>query len=302
MITPVFQPSFPSSFVRRLGLDGDYFYSGSFSAGGKNIGYIRIPDFLDPSQPDEEFFAQQEFESEIAFFQKNTDGMVVDVMSNPGGDGCYAEALVQELVPYRFRGVGQQIRVTQDFILGVSQEIDQAPLLGYDQTTVDQLNSILVELQAAYQQNRGLTVDIPLCNTYFERDPATDINGNSIAYTKPILLLTDEFTMSAAEVFAAEFQDSQRGPLFGWRTTGGGGDRTNAQESGFYSESYATVTQALLVRTQNIVTPDFPTTSYIENVGVRPDIAADYMTADNLTNRGKTFVDAFTTAMLNLLQ
>ena len=43
-------------------------------------------------------------------------------------------------------------------------------------------------------------------------------------------------------------------------------------------------------------------TEYIENVGVRPDIPVDYMTVDNLTNRGKAFVDAFTAAILNLLQ
>jgi len=35
---------------------------------------------------------------------------------------------------------------------------------------------------------------------------------------------------------------------------------------------------------------------------VRPDITLDYMTEDNLTNRGKTFVDGFTAAMVNLLQ
>jgi C-terminal processing protease CtpA/Prc len=187
-------------------------------------------------------------------------------------------------------------------LLGISQEIDQADLFGFDQLTVDQLTFILSQMQAAYKQNRGLTDPLPACGTYFERDPATDARGNSIAYSKPILLLTDEFSTSAAEIFASIFQDSQRGPLFGWRTAGAGGSVSGTQASGFYSESFASVTLSQLVRTQHILTPDFPVTDYIENVGVRPDITLDYMTEDNLTNRGKPFVDGFTQAILGLLQ
>jgi hypothetical protein len=238
----------------------------------------------------------------MIFMKSNTDGLMVDVMRNPGGDGCYAEALLQDIIPFRFRGIGNQIRVTQDMLLGLSQEIDQADVFGFDQLTVDQLNFILSEMQAAYKQNRGLTDPLPQCGTYFERDPATDSKGNSIAYTKPVLLLTDEFSTSAAELFSAIFQDSQRGPIFGWRTAGAGGSVGGAQLSGFYSESASTVTLSLLVRTQHVLTPDFPVTDYIENVGVRPDITLDYMTEDNLTNRGKAFVAGFTQAMLDLLQ
>jgi hypothetical protein len=300
-VTPVFQPSFPSSFVRRLGRATDFFYSGTFTANGKKIGYIRIPDFQDPASGLEQF-ALSQFDTEMVFMKNNTDGLVVDVMRNPGGDGCYAEALLQDIIPYRFRGIGNQIRVTQDMLLGLSQEIDQAGVFGFDQLTVDQLNFILSEMQAAYKQNRGLTDPLPQCGPYFERDPATDSKGNSIAYTKPVLLLTDEFSTSAAELFSAIFQDSQRGPIFGWRTAGAGGSVGGAQLSGFYSESASTVTLSLLVRTQHVLTPDFPVTDYIENVGVRPDIALDYMTEDNLTNRGKAFVAGFTQAMLDLLQ
>jgi len=301
VVTPVFQPSFPSSFVRRLGRSSDFFYSGTFTAGGKKIGYIRIPDFQDPNSGLEDF-ALSQFDTEMVFMRANTDCLVVDVMRNPGGDGCYAEALLQNLIPYRFRGIGNQILVTQDMLIGLSEEIDQADLFGFDQLTVDQLNFILSEMQAAYKQNRGLTDPLPACGTYFERDPATDSRGNSTAYTKPILLLTDEFTTSAAEIFASIFQDSQRGTVFGWRTAGAGGSVGAAQASGFYSESFASVTLSQLVRTQHVLTPDFPITDYIENVGVRPEITLDYMTEDNLANRGKAFVEGFTAAILNLLQ
>jgi C-terminal processing protease CtpA/Prc len=302
MLSPVFLASFPSSFVRRLGKGGDFFFSGTFTAGGKKIGYLRIPDFLDSSTSNAADFALSEFEQEVTYMQNNTDAMVVDVMRNPGGLGCYAEALLQDLVPYRFRGIGQQIRVTQDWLLGISEEIDQSSLFGFDQTTVSQLNALFTSLKTAYAANRGLTDPVPLCATYFERDPAINSKGDNIAYSKPLLLLTDEFTTSAAEIFASEFQDSQRGPMFGWRTAGAGGTVNGPYFSGYYSEGLADITQSILIRTNHVVTPDFPVTDMIENVGVRPDITLDYMTEENLTNHGKTFVDGFTAAVLALVK
>jgi hypothetical protein len=223
-------------------------------------------------------------------------------MRNPGGVGCYSEELLRRLIPNRFRGIGVEVRVTRDWVITISESIGQAQFFGAPQGTIDQLQSILAELQAAYKQNRGRTDAIPACATYFERDPATNSAGNPVVYTKPTLLLTDEFTTSAAEVFAALFQDSKRGPIFGWRTAGAGGSVGGPTPTGYYSESASTVTQSLLVRTENQVVPGFPTTSYIENIGVRPDITVDYMTTANLTNRGKSFVDAFTAAIVNLLK
>jgi hypothetical protein len=59
------------------------------------------------------------------------------------------------------------------------------------------------------------------------------------------------------------------------------------------------VTQALMVRPKAIATPEFPTTRYIENVGVRPDIELDYMTRENLTQRGQPFLEAVTRLILD---
>jgi hypothetical protein len=301
-ILPVFQPSFPSTFARRLGRSSDFFYSGTFTAGGKRIGFIRIPDFLDANNFDLQPFALQQFQAEMTFMQANTDGLVVDIMRNPGGDGCYAESLLQRLIPYRFRGMGQEVRVTRDWVLAFSEAIDQASFFGIDPVVLDQLKAILAQLQSAYKQNHVRTDAFPQCATYFERDPASDRNGNPAAYSKPVMLLTDEFSISAAEVFASIFQDSRRGTILGLRTAGAGGSiPLSPAMSGFYSESQAFATQALLVRTEQVYTSEFPTTSYIENVGVRPDIVVDYMTEDNLISRGKSFVEKFTAEMVDLL-
>jgi C-terminal processing protease CtpA/Prc len=128
----------------------------------------------------------------------------------------------------------------------------------------------------------------------------TDASGNPIGYTKPILLLTDEFSVSTADEFAALMQDNHAATLFGWRTGGLGGNNTS-YPAGTYSESTAGLTRAIMVRPHTVTTPDFPPTQYVENVGVRPDTEYDYMTADNLVNSGRPFVAAFSKAISDLI-
>jgi C-terminal processing protease CtpA/Prc len=96
-----------------------------------------------------------------------------------------------------------------------------------------------------------------------------------------VLLLTDEMSASSADIFSALVQDNHIASLFGYRTMGAGGSPEQT-EAGVYSEGLTSVTRSLAVRLQPVVTPDYPTTSYVENVGVRPDLPFDYMTADNL--------------------
>ena len=57
-----------------------------------------------------------------------------------------------------------------------------------------------------------------------------------------------------------------------------------------------------MTRKNAIVTAEYPTSPYVENIGVRPDIEVDYMTIDNLNRRGKPFVDAFVAAIVAQIQ
>jgi hypothetical protein len=62
------------------------------------------------------------------------------------------------------------------------------------------------------------------------------------------------------------------------------------------------VTESLMNRKNPIVTSDYPTAPYVENIGVRPEIVVDYMTAANLNQKGKPFVDAFVAAIVAQIQ
>ncbi|MDQ2901833.1 MAG: S41 family peptidase [Acidobacteriota bacterium] len=298
-INPVFSP--PAGFTQRLGKAGDFFVSGTFSAGGYNIGLIRIPTY-DPANV---AAALTQFETEIAYLQDNTDGLIVDQMRNPGGDLCYGENIVAHLIPTTFRPLGYEIRPTWDYIMSFAARLQAAQVLNLPQPTIDQYQALLNSLQSAYSANRGRTDAVPLCGPSFDRAPAKDSKGNAIAYSKPLIMLTDEFSTSTADSVPAMIQDNMRGLLVGFRTNGAGGSNSHGIERfqvGAYSEGDTGVTLSLMVRKNPATVADYPVTSYIENVGVQPDVTVDYMTKENLLNGGKTFLAAVVDQMVKSIQ
>ncbi|MEJ7608524.1 MAG: S41 family peptidase [Bryobacteraceae bacterium] len=116
-------------------------------------------------------------------------------------------------------------------------------------------------------------------------------------YSKPLIVLTDELTVSAGEIFASIMKDNKRGPLVGTRTAGWGG-AVNAFQTGTYSEAGSSNTQTLVVRRSPVATSGYPTSAYIENAGVTPDILLELMTKQNLLTRGKPYVEGFTQAIV----
>lgn len=296
---PVFNP--PAGFKLRLGSRStDQFLSGTFPVGNFNIGYIRIPTMAPPS----ESTALTQFVNEITYFSANTDGLVVDVMANGGGDGCYSGSLASALIPFTFRGLSLQLRATQNWVLDFSEALTSAQQQGAPTWVTNLYSLYLQDVQLALSQNRGLTGNLPVCDVTFDTNPITNNKGANIAYTKPILVLTDNFTLSAAEVFTMFMQDNKRATIFGTRTDGGGGNVVgyfgNATD---YSEASARVTESLITRVQPVATPGFPAgqySQYYDGQGIYPDILQDYQTLDNLLNGGKTFVSAFSTAIFNL--
>lgn len=283
--SPVF--ALPTGFKQRLGLySSNFHFSGVYESDGYRIGYLRVPSFTSSTT------AVLELMQEIAFFQQNTDGLVLDVMRNPGGD-CYMLTLASYLIPDSgFYFFGEQLRPYLSLINSLKNSLDLAKARGADQWIIDLYGAYLAQIQQAYAENRGLTGPIPACSMTFENEPARDPAGNLLAYTKPLVILVDEFSISAADIFPAMMQDNRRGTIVGMRTSGGGGS-VSAWPL-FYSEATVRNTNSLVLRKEPVATPDLPAAPYVENIGVRPDIELDYMTRDNLLTRGQPFVEAFT--------
>jgi Peptidase family S41 len=284
---PTFRAGMPANFVQRLGRTASEFhFSGTYEAGGFRIGFLRFPTFSPPAS------ALAELRAEIAFFNENTDALVVDVMRNPGG-GCYMLTAASYLIPYPFFFFGEEIRVTLDRINSMNAALEAARRAGQT-ALVDIYTAWLEELQRAYRENGALTNPLPACsNQMHGNEPATDAQGNVLAYTKPLIVLVDDFTISAGDIFAAMLQDNRRGALVGTRTNGAGGS-TSSWPAGFYSESIASNTNTLVTRIAPVDVEGYPRAHYIENIGAHADIHLDYMTRENLLTGGRPFVEAFT--------
>jgi len=295
---PIFRAGLPASFTVRLGnAAADFHFSGTYRAGGKTIGYLRIPSFT-PTLAQ----AIRELDTEIEFFQRNTDGLVVDVMRNPGG-GCYMLDLAARMIPHPFYFFGEEVRVTQDRLNSIEAQLNIARVNRAPEWVIITYEYFAGRMREALESNRGMTEPIPSC-TQSGSNWAPVTEGNlpvQNVYTKPMIVLVDAFSISAADIFPSMLQDNGRGVLVGMRTSGGGGS-VSGWPTGFYSESFSTNTNSLVVRRAPITTEDLPAAPYVENIGARPDIPLDYMTRENLLNNGRTFVNAFTDILLGLIE
>lgn len=289
--TPVFSGVLTpaaTGFTQRLGTaTADFYYSGTFKFEELTIGYIRIPNYSPPSMP----VALTQFEQELAFMTANTDGLIVDEMRNNGGLLCFGEEIAARLIPYQFRATGFATRPFFSRIIGFYNAMISAINAGAPQQVIDQYRMLYEALLKANQQGKTLTDSLPFCTSSLTRDPLVR-NGNLVAYQKPIMMLIDEFSLSTADSVPSMFQDAKRGPLFGMRTNGAGGNNTTF-DAGSYGEGTTGMTLALQTRKGGVGVQGYPFTNLIENVGVQPDIPSDYMTKDNLLQNGAPFVSSF---------
>jgi len=226
---------------------------------------------------------------------------VVDITRNPGGSVSYLNQIMSRLYVTTWRSIPFEVRATSAWVASISSSLEQAKAQGAPQSILDLLQSIKDEFIAANRANRGRTRPIPIDDVTIDREPARDAAGNLIGYDKPLIVTIDELTASGGDAFAATIQDNARGLLVGYRTMGAGGNVVG-WEAGSYSLGFTTVTQSLMNRKNSVRTNEYPAAPYVENIGVYPDVSADYMTRDNLTQNGKPFVDAFVSAITNYIR
>ncbi len=290
-IRPIF--ALPDGFQTRMAGNSntDSFTTGSFTAAGYRIGFIRIPT-MSPALGTSTALAQ--IDQELAWMQSNTDGLIIDVMRNPGGSVLYVEQLCQRLIPYTFRSIGFELRATASDVASFGATVRAARTAGLPDYLIAGYEARYNDVLAAYKEMRGRTGPISLTQPGLWLDPARG------AYTKPIIVLIDEFAGSGGDAFPATLQDNERALMVGYRTMGAGGNVVDWDATS-YSEALTRVTRSLMNRKNDIVTAEYPAAPYVENIGVRPEIEIDYMTRENLLNSGRPFVTAVTAVAVDYI-
>ena len=170
---------------------------------GRQLGYIGIRAFpfrnreVDAGRKDWETEFVLEFRRLLAHMP--SDGLIIDVRGNPGGSITNAEMLLQLLCPQVIEPLPFQFLASP-----LTRQINQGTPWG---------GSIKTALKTGGLFSRGLPLSQP-----------EDINHWGQEYFGPVALLTSALSYSAADHFAASFQDHKVGIVVGIdETTGGGG-------------------------------------------------------------------------------
>ena len=154
------------------------------------------------------------------------DGLVIDIRGNPGGDVQAAEQMLQMLTPKIIEPAHFHLANTAT-VLSVLQSLNavNAEQLSADDSV--KLSEARAELEAWVDDagNTPLPHGSPLTSGRTLTDAGSANAIGQIYHGRGVALLIDSLTYSAADIFAAGFQDSLNRPGFLGTSllTGGGG-------------------------------------------------------------------------------
>jgi hypothetical protein len=296
------------SFVPPLGQviwkssDADSFHAYLFKTPDqKTVGYIRIPIYIGGEAKANEFL------NLIKLFELRSDALVIDEVDNPGGEIFYMYALASMLLDKPLELPTHRETITQEdviFALHALKEFDktagsrgsQIDEGGLDDKTISGY-PITPELIANLSENFQFIIDEWNAGHAFT-SPHYLYGIKHIQphpqghYSKPILVLANEMSISCGDFFPAMMQDNKRAKIFGARTAGAGGFvLTQTHPNRFGIESYS-FTASLVERKDG---------NPIENLGVTPDIQYE-ITPEDLQQGYKGYVSEVQKALKELLK
>ncbi len=249
-----------------------FFHNYLFKHKNKKIAYLRINSYSSLKGT----LSAENFQNLINHYEKESDLLIIDQIHNPGGSVDYLYALASMLsnkplaLPlHRVTTTPMEIAIMQDSIeilQNIKTDIEAQKLFKTDNFQGLPVNlalakGILKQFQItikAWQEGERLTDPLPLLLESLSP-------SQKGVYTKPIIILIDEFAFSGGDFFPAIMQDNGRAVIFGQTTAGAGGYTLSttfgANRLGIQNMHYT----GSIARRRNPTQP-------IENLGVIPDV------------------------------
>lgn len=235
---------------------------------GNLIGYIRIPHYSGS------LGEVLEFAEIINLFEERSDCLVIDQMNNPGGSLFYMCALTALLTEQPLEVPKHQIALNQSEIAEAIKAIPIFEEVSNDEEAIQLLGESFYGNPVTFQTiqfvlnyfrflvdewNQGKTLTSPTYLYGFDQ-----INPSPFGfYSKPILVLVNELSISAAEFFPAILQDNKRATIMGAKTSGAGGFVLKANFPNLFGLKDFRYTGSIALRKKG---------DPIENLGVSPDV------------------------------
>lgn len=273
------EPFFPmgDNFILRK---AEPYYVGIFLVEDKRIGYIRIHDFHGGTYSFKDAIAQ--LEEDIPYLEETTDALILDETGNPGGSWHYAATIGSFFFDKPFQDLNDSWKANRATLAWAEGAVEYFKENPKDDEYLEWFELLAEEVRNAMKRGDLLTKPFPIVNVSGKLEPYTTEEGVQISYTKPMLLLMNELSVSCGDLFPALMKDNDRVTLFGARTMGGGGAVNWTSQIG-YSETAIGHTISLVVRNESTEFNGKETT-YIENVGVKPDIEYQITLDDFMTD------------------
>jgi C-terminal processing protease CtpA/Prc len=288
--------------------DGDVFDAYIYKeAGGKLVGYIRIPQYEVDGIPTDTATntpyqrAIAEFARDVALFESTTDSLVIDQVNNPGGSVFYLYGLASMLATQPMQTALHRMSITQADAQAALVQIQQLASVKTDADaqkliTPDQTDGFPVGYEFA---RFTLDYDRFIVNQWNNGRKLTDaywiggvdqINPAETHYTKPILLLINNLDFSGGDFFPALMQDNKRVTIMGSRTSGAGGYVNDVPVPNNVGINAFRCTESIAERVN--LNP-------IENLGVTPDVPYT-MTENDFANNYADYVKAIKAEIVSL--
>lgn len=253
-----------NTFIERLKTKA--YFTGIYKLDNFRIGYIRIPTFDISGKELEDWIVT--ILDEILLFETMTDALIIDVTNNGGGDVAQAHAIGRVMIQEPIADLTFQFKANHNELLWIKKWLDNCITNNNDNCDLPQ--QFYDAIKSAIESNQPLAQP----QSYFSKDgmiwPLENESGGYHTYTKPLLILVNEASISAADMFPIALQDAGRAVVFGARTCGAGGSVRDSERLG-YSDFAVRRTVSLAVRPKP-VTLNGVTTNYLENIGVIPDV------------------------------
>lgn len=246
--------------------------------GGGIYGYVRIPSYM---AGDDEV---KDFLSIVKRMEESTDAMVIDQVNNPGGSVFYLYSLVAMLTDKPMLTPKHRMIITQADVAGALETLKGLEKVANEEEAKKVLGATLGGYPVSYQLsqffkeymqfiveqwNQGVHLSSPF---YLGLDKIMPHPEGS--YTKPILVLINEFDFSGGDFFPAILQDNHRATLLGVRTAGAGGYVNGVEFPNLLGVAGFSFTGSIAERVD--LNP-------IENLGVTPDVKYP-LTAEDMKN------------------
>lgn len=256
---------------------------------GRRTGYVRVPNY------DYNEGAAKEFAKLIAYFENETEGLVIDQVNNRGGSMFQMYAMLSCLTDRPLALPKHQLALTQDDAAIASDVVELAEAgqaIPSDERPSPELVAYSRFVLSEIEAGRGRTNPTYLFGV-------TEITPNQYHYTKRIFVLINERDFSAAEFLAAILQDNKRATLFGSKTAGAGGCARPLQQS---PDQQKLGQELGIVGIQITWTLAWRTNGRpIEEEGVQPDVSYS-ITAEDIRSGYSGYREALLAAMDTKIQ